>query len=238
MLLCRACNTRFEETLRACPRCGRRTTESVGDASPSGGPLLDMGGDTGPLLAARPMEEEVGIDLELGEQDVLEQHPTTVQRTARPARPRRKPESPGVVARVREPGPSVLGLEPMQVRSLVTEQPGLLEKGLGIHSDDAGHPIGVDFATPVGEIDLLARDMHGDLVVVMVPAPSEFDSIVPDMVQRIGWVRKHVAEGDHVRGIVVLQELPEAVGYAAAGVAGMVSFKTYRVALTFLEIQP
>ena len=234
MLLCRACNTRFEETLRACPRCGRRTTESVGDASASGGPLLDVG-DTGPLSPARPMEEEVGIDLELGEQDVLEEQ--AVRRSPRVARPRRKPEPPGV-GRVREPGPSVLGLEPMQVRSLVTEQPGLLEKGLGIHSDDAGHPIGVDFATPVGEIDLLARDMHGDLVVVMVPAPSEFDSIVPDMVQRIGWVRKHVAEGDHVRGIVVLQELPEAVGYAAAGVAGMVSFKTFRVALTFLEIQP
>ena len=72
----------------------------------------------------------------------------------------------------------------------------------------------------------------------MVPDHEDIEGIVPDMVQRIGWVRKHLADGSDVRGVVVMQQLPEAVGYAAAGVSGMVSFKTFRVALTFHEIQP
>lgn len=185
-----------------------------------------------------PVEEEVDVDLELAEQDVLDDLPAVVKRSSWSNRGRRKSESPSALPRVREPGPSVLGLEPLQVRTLVAEQPGLLEKGLGIHSDEDGTPIGVDYATPIGDIDLLARDKHGDLVVVMVPEISECGSIVPEVVQRIGWVRKHLADGGDVRGIVVLHDLPEAVGYAAAGVAGMVSFQTFRVALTFHEIQP
>jgi hypothetical protein len=40
-----------------------------------------------------------------------------------------------------------------------------------------------------------------------------------------------------VRGIVVLEQLPEDVAYAAVGVAGTVMFKKFRVALTFHDIE-
>jgi hypothetical protein len=53
----------------------------------------------------------------------------------------------------------------------------------------------------------------------------------------MGWVRKHLAEGDEeVRGVVVLEHLPEDLAYAAAGVAGSISFKGYRLALTFHDL--
>lgn len=237
MLLCRACNTRFEEGSRACPRCGRRVGETLVDAGSTGsGP-----GATSPNAALPPapaQEEEVGIDLELEERHVVEEKTPLAARLGLRERPRRRAEVSQQAARVREPVAPIVGLDAAQVRALVSEQPGLLEKGLGVHSDDAGNPIGVDFETPVGDIDLLARDTRGNIVIVMVPEPSELDSVVPDMVQRIGWVRKHLAEGEEVRGIAVMEHLPEAVGYAAAGVSGMVIFKTFRVALSFQEIKP
>ena len=179
------------------------------------------------------------IDLELEEQHVLEEPaPSAVAKSSKRKRVRRPADVPRVAGRLREPAPSVIGLDAAQVRALVAEQPGLLEKGLGVHSDEEGNPVGVDFETPVGDIDLLARDTRGNLVVVLVPEVPELDSVVPEMVQRIGWVRKHLADGDDVRGIAVMDNLPEAVGYAAAGVSGMVTFKTFRVALTFQEIKP
>jgi hypothetical protein len=36
-----------------------------------------------------------------------------------------------------------------------------------------------------------------------------------------------------VRGIVVIDEIPEELAYAAAGISQTISFKAYRVALTF-----
>ena len=43
---------------------------------------------------------------------------------------------------------------------------------------------------------------------------------------------KHVGEpGQEVRGVVLLRSRPEDLGYAAAAVAGSVSFKTYRMSL-------
>ena len=238
MRLCRACNTRFEGGLRACPSCGRRAADFATDAG-STGPGFSAG-TTGPLPPAEPlddgMETEVGFDLEPEAHERVEAH-RSPRRAKRPVSRSRKPDTPSLVGRVREPGPSVLALEASQVRTLVVEQPGLLEKGLCIHSDAEGHPAGVDYQTPVGGIDLLACDEQGDFVVVMVPSPAEVDDIVPEILQRIGWVRRHLADGADVRGIVVLRQLPEALAYAAAGVAGTVRFKAFRVALSFHDIK-
>ncbi len=168
------------------------------------------------------------VDLELEDVAVVEdprvEEPVGRKKTAR-ARP------------VREPGPAVLNLSPAQVRTLVSEQPGLLETGLRIYTDENGKPVGIDFPTAVGDIDLMARDRAGNYVVVMVPAPNELDQIVPEMLRRIGWVSKHVAGRQKpVRGVVVAERVPEEVGYAAEAVVGTLAFKTFRVALTFHDL--
>ena len=50
-------------------------------------------------------------------------------------------------------------------------------------------------------------------------------------------MRKHLAKpGQEVRAIVLLERLPDEVRYAAAALADTVSFKTYRLALTFEEV--
>jgi predicted nucleic acid-binding Zn-ribbon protein len=236
MLLCKSCNTRFEDGKTACPSCGRRIFVSLKETPKPG--------DSGPAsLAAAlsaaaemdaPANELSGSELDLGEVDVLAEavEPEAVKELEHkrevPAKPR---------ARARklepEPGPAVFHLSAAQVRTLVVEQPSLLEPDLSIYRDPKSGLVGVDLRTPVGAIDLLARDREG-FVVVSVPDPRDVDSLIPEMLARLGYVRKHFAiDKRPVRGIVVIEEIPEELAYAAAGVSQTISFRAYRVALTF-----
>jgi hypothetical protein len=152
----------------------------------------------------------------------------------------RKPAAPAPVSKpARTPisPPGRPGTDADQVKTLLAEQPGLLEKGLGLYADEEGEPLGIDFPTPVGSIDLLCRDRKGGFVVVHRPARDEVDESVSAMLRRMGWVRKHLANGgDDVRGVVVLDQLPEGLAYAAAGAAGSIAFKGYQLALTFHDL--
>lgn len=229
MLLCKACNTRFEDGRSACPSCGRRIFTSVkGDAPKSGEPdLLPLPpGSSGEI-------PNPAVDLELGEVDVLAEavEPEVADELKPEPPPRPKPRARALDP---EPGPAVFHLSAAQVRTLVAEQPALLEPDLTIYKDVKKNVVGVDFRTPVGSIDLLARDGEGGFVVVMVPDPRDLDSLIAEMLARIGYVRKHLAaERKPVHGIVVIEESPEELAYAAAGVSQTISFKAFRVALTF-----
>ena len=58
------------------------------------------------------------------------------------------------------------------------------------------------------------------------------------MLRRMGWVRKHLASaGEDVRGIVVVEQLPEDLAYAAAGLGGAIAFKGYCLSLTFHDLE-
>jgi hypothetical protein len=256
MLMCRGCNTRFDSGREACPSCGRRAkTHAVEDgASDSGHPPMTV------LPAARPGDSEPdvdtdGIEVELDESVMeTEKEEVVVSRPPKPSKPVPAPASRAPAAAPAPPSPASLvlprrpkpkpaaapqlSLDAGQVRALLSEQPGLIEKGLGIHADAQGRPVGVDFETPVGVIDLLARDLKRNFVVVMVPEPDDpADDLVPGLLRRMGWVRKHLCHGgESVRTIAIVNELPEAAVYAAAGLSdGAVRFVGYAVTLEFHE---
>ena len=49
---------------------------------------------------------------------------------------------------------------------------------------------------------------------------------------------KHLAQGKRkVRAIVLVEEAPESLNYAAAAVSGTVNFKTYLVSLFFEDLE-
>jgi hypothetical protein len=96
-------------------------------------------------------------------------------------------------------GPALLVPDPASVREMLGGRPELLEAGLRVHGDAQGKPIGVDFSTEVGEVDLLARDAAGSYVVVMVAAQGQGEDFIAEGLERIGWIRKHIVTGSERR---------------------------------------
>ncbi|HVN39158.1 MAG TPA: hypothetical protein VMW19_13405 [Myxococcota bacterium] len=196
-----------------------------------------------PAEIEAPGERE-GVELELDESVIEEPDETEKEEAPLPAPKRsktvtRKPAhapAPVVARRAPRPAPPTLSLDPGQVRVLLAEQPGMVEKGLGVHSDASGRQVGVDFETPVGDIDLLARDPRGGFVIILVPEHDDPD-LVPGLLRRMGWVRKHLCKsGEAVRAVAVMNDVPESALYAAAGLAdGVIRFVGYRFALEFYE---
>ena len=120
---------------------------------------------------------------------------------------------------------------------MLADMPQSLEPGLKVFRDGAGKAVGAGYVSGVGDIDLLATDKSGDLVVVMISEQEQGEELIGEVLQRVGWVRKHLGAGKkQVRGIVLCQEPPESLSYAAAAVADTIAFKTYRIALTFEDL--
>ncbi len=127
--------------------------------------------------------------------------------------------------------------DPSTLREMLAGEPQMLEAGLAVYTHKK-KAVGAAYATDVGEIDLLATDADGSLVVILVGEKEQGDELVTESLQRIGWVRKHLCKpSQNVRGIVVVEQPPESLCYAAAAVSDTVAFKTYRVALTFEDVE-
>lgn len=139
---------------------------------------------------------------------------------------------------VAEPTPSSLfSLQPEELRARIIERPEMIEAGLVVYTGGSDPPLGVEFSTDVGDIDLLAEGRDGALVVVRVVERGAGDPVGP-VLEQLGWVSKHVAADSRpVRAIVLLEPPAAELGYAARAVAEQVAFKTWRVAVAVDDIE-
>lgn len=222
---CKLCGTQLKEGELTCPLCGYMVGADSnvfvipGDAGkgkdvrPATAPALPKETPAPPVKDAPAPEMEVELE---GEEEAA----TGVQKKVEASTP-------------------AFALDPPGLRRLLARQPDLLESGLRLVTDKKGKPIGAGLSTAVGEIDLLARDESGSFVVVMVAARGQQgEKLVAETLQRIGWVRKHLGKGkQRVRGIILVDQVPEDLGYAAAAVAETVVIKTYRVGLAIEDVE-
>lgn len=142
----------------------------------------------------------------------------------------RAPQTPQA-PRAPSPRPFSFTLDPAELRALVAATPTLIEPGLRAYQDGGSVP------TAVGEIDLLAVDDAGGLVVVMVAEGEPGKEVVLDLLERIGFVRTQVAErGQEVRGLLLAERLPDPTRYTIAALGDTVSVKSWRVALSFDDL--
>jgi predicted nucleic acid-binding Zn-ribbon protein len=249
-MLCKVCNTRIHNGRSSCPNCGSHSLS----ASPAGEsnaakklPNFARKIDPDASREARPevveLDEpaavEAEVDMALNEATAMETREEDDVEIDEPGAgddDREAKEDPPQAA----PPNEAAGFgtpDAASVRRMLALRPGILEPGLEVYRNERGTPLGAGYTSAVGEIDLLARDSAGGLVVVMVAEPHEGPDLISAALERIGWVRKHLGGGGkRVRGIVLMDRPRDTIAYAAAAVADTVSFRIYRVSLTFDDL--
>jgi hypothetical protein len=212
-----------------CPNCGR----TLGPGSSlSGQKTLDpdltspsqqaVKSDPGPKAPTKPEVETV-------------REPRTKTKPKAEAKPAPEVELSEAVEET-APG-SPLSLGPEELLARISQEPELLEPGLRVYRDpDSGEIAGVELSTEVGEIDLLAEDAEGALVVVKV-AGADAGQVVGSVLEQMGWVSKHIAHDERpVRALVLLEPPAPELGYAARAVADSISFKTWRITVAVDDV--
>lgn len=235
---CSVCGTRIGNKERNCPACGRSVANQSSRAESSD----SSGGSKGQRLS--PSSAKVPDSRE-GLRDSSSRAPGRTRKKKKASKPNIEPEMTLETPVEEGEGDSFSGspVEAAQIRELILDRPDCLEAGLSIYTDSDAEPVGIDFETEVGLIDLLARDDAGGLVVVMIAPGAAQESggvgkeLVSMALERVGWVSKHVAKPQQeVRAIVLLEQVPDDISYTAAAVASTVAFKTYRMEISFSEV--
>ncbi len=106
-------------------------------------------------------------------------------------------------------------------------------QGKEFPTDDAG---GRFPANDAGRIDLLCVDKSGDFVVVELKKNMPSDKVVGQISRYMGWVKKHLAEGKEVRGIIVAPQSETEntkLNYAVSANPG-IQLKFYKISLEIL----
>jgi RecB family endonuclease NucS len=94
-----------------------------------------------------------------------------------------------------------------------------LEPGLKLYQDEEFS--GIEF--PVGGrfIDILAVDSQGYFVIIELKVSRGYDRVIGQLMRYMAWVRKHLADGKNVRGIIVAREITEDLKLAASLLPGV-----------------
>lgn len=223
---CKLCATVLDEGVVTCPNCGHTAETKAGGGKQK---------SAEPVKPAPPAPVAPDLDLEALEEDVQPDPEPEVEIELDVGEEVERMIGAPKGTEVSTP---IFTVDTAGLRKMLARQPELLEPGLNILTDEKGRPVGSGYATEVGTIDLLARDARGGLVVVTVAEVGQVEEIVAEMLQRIGWVRKHLGKGKKkVRGIVVVEQVPKNLSYEAAALADTIAFKTYWVALTFGDVE-
>jgi hypothetical protein len=105
----------------------------------------------------------------------------------------------------------------------------VLGKEWELYTED-GDEVGMEYQTPIGRIDLLARHRSGKRwLVIELKRAQTSDQTLGQVMRYIGFVEKELAQkGDRVEGLIIAQGGDEQLKYALAA-AGRVKLMCYRV---------
>ncbi len=124
------------------------------------------------------------------------------------------PSTPPDLADTAKPYASEIPLRlERQLEDFLAANPSQIEPGLTLFKDQDGHS-GQQYPTDVGVIDLLCKRSNGELLVVELKRSQASDGVVGQISRYIGWVKKHLANGTPVSGLILSHEADESLKYA------------------------
>lgn len=91
-----------------------------------------------------------------------------------------------------------------------------IDKRLRLYANDDGAD-GLEFKTDVGFIDILAQDEEGNFTVFELKLSKGSDAALGQIQRYMGWVRKHLANGKKVSGVIVAKSISKNLKYAVSG---------------------
>jgi hypothetical protein len=103
--------------------------------------------------------------------------------------------------------------------------------------EEDGDITGQQYATPVGRIDLLAREKDsGRWVVIELKKNKSGDAVVGQVLRYIGWVQENLAPpGEQVSGIIIAGDVDHKLRFALKPLP-QVKLLTYQVQFTLEEV--
>lgn len=98
--------------------------------------------------------------------------------------------------------------------------------------------IAQEYSTPIGRIDLLAKDRdNADWVVIELKRGRSSDVVVGQLLRYMGWVQENlIGEGEAVKGIVIAGDADDRLRYALKLLADKVTLLTYTVQFDMQEV--
>ncbi len=109
-----------------------------------------------------------------------------------------------------------------------------IEAGLKLYMGEGDS--GRQYSTDIGRIDLLALDRNGSFVVIELKAGKAIDHVIGQILGYMSHVRRNLAKGKEVRGIIVADDFDERLKYAAAEMPKL-KLKRYLVKFEFEDIE-
>ena len=104
-----------------------------------------------------------------------------------------------------------------------------IEPGLQLYVQDDGTD-GIEFEIEVGRIDILAVDARGTFVVIELKVNQTPDAVCGQLMRYMGWVKRHLAGGESIRGIIIGQTISDRIRYATADLPN-VELREYELSL-------
>ena len=109
-----------------------------------------------------------------------------------------------------------------------------IEAHLKLYSQ--GGVSGREFNTDVGRIDILAVDKGSNFVVIELKAGTASHATVGQLLGYMSWVRRNIAEGKQVRGIIIADDFDTKLRYAVFELPSIL-LKKYEVHFAFKDVE-
>lgn len=120
------------------------------------------------------------------------------------------------------------------LENFLAENLHLIDKDLKLFLDEKGK-FGRQYITEIGEIDLLCKK-NNDFVVIELKKGRSSDKVVGQISRYIGWVKEKLANGNSVKGIIIVHDFDNKLKYAALAHPN-IELKYYKISIEFVTEQ-